>query len=218
MARRPGPRRAQGRRRGLSGSPGGHARAERVRATGRGVPRARTAASTASSGGPSSSTRCRNNFQHIGLIRLILPKAKIIDARRHPMAAGFSAFKQHFARGQAFSYDLADIGRYYRDYVSPDGALRRCPAGRDPPGDLRGPGRRHRARGAATARLLRACPSSRRACGSGRTIARCGPPAPNRFAGRSSARVWSNGATTSPGSAPLKEALGPALQDLAGLN
>ncbi|MEP6968163.1 MAG: sulfotransferase, partial [Pseudomonadota bacterium] len=57
------------------------------------------------------------NFQHIGLIRLILPHAKIIDARRHPMAAGFSVFKQHFARGQAFSYDLADIGRYYRDYV-----------------------------------------------------------------------------------------------------
>ncbi len=58
-----------------------------------------------------------NNFQHIGLIKLILPRAKIIDARRHPMAACFSAFKQHFARGQAFSYDLADLGRYYADYV-----------------------------------------------------------------------------------------------------
>jgi tetratricopeptide (TPR) repeat protein len=58
-----------------------------------------------------------NNLHHIGLIHLILPRAKIIDARRHPMAAGFSAFKQHFARGQAFSYDLTDIGRYYRDYV-----------------------------------------------------------------------------------------------------
>ncbi len=58
-----------------------------------------------------------NNFHHIGLIHLILPKAQIIDARRHPMAAGFSAFKQHFARGQAFSYDLADLGRYYADYV-----------------------------------------------------------------------------------------------------
>ncbi len=59
-----------------------------------------------------------NNFLHIGLIKLILPRAKIIDARRHPMAAGFSVFKQHFARGQNFSYDLADIGRYYRDYVA----------------------------------------------------------------------------------------------------
>jgi tetratricopeptide (TPR) repeat protein len=59
-----------------------------------------------------------NNFMHLGLIQLILPNAKIIDARRHPMACGFSAFKQHFARGQGFSYDLADIGRYYRDYVA----------------------------------------------------------------------------------------------------
>ena len=58
-----------------------------------------------------------NNFQHIGLIKLILPHARIIDARRHPMAAGFSAFKQHFARGQTFSYDLDDIGCYYADYV-----------------------------------------------------------------------------------------------------
>jgi tetratricopeptide (TPR) repeat protein len=58
-----------------------------------------------------------NNFHHIGLIRLILPRARIIDVRRHPMAAGFSAFRQLFARGHAWSYDLADIGRYYRDYV-----------------------------------------------------------------------------------------------------
>ena len=59
-----------------------------------------------------------NNFAHIGMIHLILPNAKIIDARRHPMAAGFSVFKQHFARGQNFSYDLTDIGRYYRDYAA----------------------------------------------------------------------------------------------------
>ncbi|MBD8871571.1 tetratricopeptide repeat-containing sulfotransferase family protein [Rhodanobacter sp. DHB23] len=59
-----------------------------------------------------------NNFMHIGLIHLMLPNAKIIDARRHPLACGFSAFKQHFARGQEFSYDLADVGRYYRDYVA----------------------------------------------------------------------------------------------------
>lgn len=58
-----------------------------------------------------------NNWQHVGLIRLILPQAKIIDARRHPMSCCFSGWKQHFARGQAFSYDLADIGRYYVDYV-----------------------------------------------------------------------------------------------------
>ena len=58
-----------------------------------------------------------NNFHHIGLIHLILPNARIIDARRHAMASCFSAFKQHFARGHAFSYDLTDLGRYYRDYV-----------------------------------------------------------------------------------------------------
>lgn len=58
-----------------------------------------------------------NNFVHAGLIHLILPNAKIIDARRHPLACCFSNFKQHFARGQGFAYSLADIGRYYRDYV-----------------------------------------------------------------------------------------------------
>jgi len=58
-----------------------------------------------------------NNWVHVPLIHLILPNAKIIDARRHPMACGFSNFKQHFARGQAFSYDLTWMGRYYADYV-----------------------------------------------------------------------------------------------------
>jgi hypothetical protein len=58
-----------------------------------------------------------NNFAHIGLIHLILPNAKIIDARRHPLACCFSGFKQHFAMGQNFSYSLEDIGKYYRDYV-----------------------------------------------------------------------------------------------------
>ncbi len=58
-----------------------------------------------------------NNWQHVGLIRLILPNARIIDARRHPLDCGFSNFKQHFARGQNFAYALDDIGRYYRHYV-----------------------------------------------------------------------------------------------------
>lgn len=58
-----------------------------------------------------------NNFVHAGFIHLILPNAKIIDARRHPLGCCFSGFKQHFARGQAFTYDLADIGRYWRDYA-----------------------------------------------------------------------------------------------------
>jgi tetratricopeptide (TPR) repeat protein len=58
-----------------------------------------------------------NNWIYVGLIHLILPNAKIIDARRHPLDCCFSNFRQHFAKGQAFSYDLADMGRYYADYV-----------------------------------------------------------------------------------------------------
>ena len=58
-----------------------------------------------------------NNFFHVGLIKLILPNAKVIDARRHPMACCFSGFKQLFGEGQDFSYGLADIGHYYREYV-----------------------------------------------------------------------------------------------------
>ena len=58
-----------------------------------------------------------NNFRHIGLIHLMLPHAKIIDARRDPMACCFSNFKQLYAEGQEFSYSLEDIGRYYLTYV-----------------------------------------------------------------------------------------------------
>ncbi|HEX8620979.1 MAG TPA: sulfotransferase [Allosphingosinicella sp.] len=74
-----------------------------------------------------------NNWAHAGLIHLILPNARIVDARRHPLACGFSNFKQHFARGQGFSYDLAELGRYYRAYV---GLMRHF--------DLVLPGRVHR--------------------------------------------------------------------------
>ena len=58
-----------------------------------------------------------NNWIYTGLIHLILPNAKIIDARRHPLDCCFSNFRQHFAKGQAFSYSLSDMGRYYADYV-----------------------------------------------------------------------------------------------------
>lgn len=58
-----------------------------------------------------------NNWAYVGFIALILPHAKIIDARRHPMDCCFSNFRQHFAKGQAFTYDLDHIGRYYADYV-----------------------------------------------------------------------------------------------------
>ncbi len=59
-----------------------------------------------------------NNFRHLGLIHLILPNSRIIDARREPMACCFSNYKQLFASGQEFTYDLEDIGRYYRSYVA----------------------------------------------------------------------------------------------------
>lgn len=58
-----------------------------------------------------------NNFRHIGLINLMLPNAKIIDARRHPMGCCFSGFKQLFAEGQEFTYGLEEVGTYYKDYV-----------------------------------------------------------------------------------------------------
>ncbi len=58
-----------------------------------------------------------NNWLHVGFIKAILPNARIVDARRHPLSCGFSNFRQHYARGHAFSYDLGDIGHYYVDYV-----------------------------------------------------------------------------------------------------
>ncbi len=59
-----------------------------------------------------------NNFFHLGLIRLALPAARIVDVRRGAMACCVSCFRQHFAAGQAFTYDLAELGRYYADYVA----------------------------------------------------------------------------------------------------
>ena len=59
-----------------------------------------------------------NNFRHVGLIKLMLPNAKIIDARRNPMDCCWSGYKQLFAEGQEFTYDLSDIGHYYQDYVN----------------------------------------------------------------------------------------------------
>ena len=70
------------------------------------------------SGAPYFIDKMPNNFRHIGLIHIMLPNAKIIDARRHPMACCFSGFKQHFAQGQEFTYGLEQIGKYYRDYIA----------------------------------------------------------------------------------------------------
>jgi len=56
------------------------------------------------------------NWTHLPLIRAALPNARIVDARRHPLACGFSNFKQYYASGAGFSYRLESIGRFYRDY------------------------------------------------------------------------------------------------------
>lgn len=69
------------------------------------------------SGAPFFIDKMPNNFRHIGLIHMILPNAKIIDARRGAMGCCFSGFKQLFAEGQEFTYGLEEIGHYYRDYV-----------------------------------------------------------------------------------------------------
>ena len=58
-----------------------------------------------------------NNFRHIGLLQLMLPNARIIDARREPMACCFGNLKQLFAQGQEFTYSVEDIARYYRTYL-----------------------------------------------------------------------------------------------------
>jgi Sulfotransferase family len=67
---------------------------------------------------PHFTDKLPNNFSHVGLIHAILPRATVIDARRHPMDACLSTFRQYFAEGQTFSYNLEDLGRYYRCYLS----------------------------------------------------------------------------------------------------
>jgi tetratricopeptide (TPR) repeat protein len=68
------------------------------------------------SGLPYFTDKMPNNFPSVGLIHLMLPQAKIIDARRHPLDSCFGSFKQHFAHGQTFSYDLVEIGEYFLEY------------------------------------------------------------------------------------------------------
>ena len=68
------------------------------------------------SGAPRFIDKMPNNFPHVGLLALILPEAKIIDARRHPLDACLSCYRQLFAKGQNFTYDLTEIGEYYLQY------------------------------------------------------------------------------------------------------
>ena len=66
---------------------------------------------------PRFTDKMPNNFRHIGLIHLIMPNAKIIDARRYPLDWCFSMFKQLFAQGQEFTYGLTEAGSYYKSYI-----------------------------------------------------------------------------------------------------
>ena len=66
---------------------------------------------------PRFTDKMPNNFRHLGLIHMILPRARIIDARRHPLDCCWSGFKQLFAEGQEFTYGLEEIGSYYRAYT-----------------------------------------------------------------------------------------------------
>ena len=147
------------------------------------------------SGEPFFIDKMPNNFRHIGLIHLILPNSKIIDARRHPMGGCFSGFKQLFANGQTFTYGLEDIGKYYRDYVRLmdhwDAVL---------------PGRVHRVQyedmvsdtEAQIRTLLDYCKLDLRNSASG-SMKPNGPyarPVQNRFASRFTNREWISGVTT----------------------
>jgi hypothetical protein len=67
-------------------------------------------------GSPRFIDKMPNNFPNVGLIALMLPNAKIIDARRHPLDACVSCYRQLFARGQNFTYDLLEVGEYYLQY------------------------------------------------------------------------------------------------------
>ena len=66
---------------------------------------------------PMFTDKMPNNFAYVGFIKTILPNAKIIDARRHPMDSCFGCFKQHFAKGQTFTYDLFELGEFYLEYT-----------------------------------------------------------------------------------------------------
>ena len=152
-----------------------------------------------------------NNFSHVGLIHAILPHATIIDARRHPMDCCFSTFKQHFAEGQTFSYDLNDLGRYYRCYLSLMDHWDAVLPGkvlhvqyedlvRDPEANIR--------------RLLDHCrlPFEAACLSFTRRAGPCAPRAPNRCVSPYTPRVSATGGTSRRNCNRLREALGDSLE------
>ena len=157
-----------------------------------------------------------NNFRHIGLIHLILPNAKIIDARRAPLDCCWSGFKQLFAEGQEFTYGLSEIGQYYRAYVDlMDHWERTLPSGRilrvqheDVLGDLDGQVRR----------ILEYCelpfePACVNFHETRRAVRTASSEQVRQPLNRSGQNQWQG---FEPYLAPLKEALGDLLEDNGG--
>ena len=149
-----------------------------------------------------------NNFRHVGLIHLMLPNAKIIDARRDPMACCFS-FKQLFASGQQFTYGLEDLG-VLPHYVFLMDHWDRVLPGRvlhvryeDVMDDLRA---------ASGACWIIAASRSSSACRFPEPSAACARRARSRCAGRSTARGSTSGAISRCTWVPLQDALGPVLE------
>ena len=145
-----------------------------------------------------------HNWADIGLIHLILPKARIIDARRNPLSCCFSNFRQYFAKGHPASYSLEDMARHYRDYVRADRPFRSRVARPDPPGHPREADRGSRGAKSALARPsgpavragMPAFPRKRPRGHEPRARSRCGA--------RSTARAWTGGGRSSRGSVPSK--------------
>ena len=171
-------------------------RAGEFRGARRGLPRA-TRACTAARARRASSTRCRTTSRTSACIALILPNAKIIDARRHPLDACLSCYRQLFAKGQNFTYDLTEIGEYYLQYQRMMDHWAQRAAGPGADGAVRGGRRGFRAAGAAAARVLRAAMGRRLPALLRERAARCARRARSRCASRSTTARSATGGTTS---------------------
>ncbi len=137
-----------------------------------------------------------NNFSHVGLIHAILPSATIIDARRHPMDCCFSTFKQHFAEGQSFSYDLDDLGRYYRCYLSLMDHWDAVLPGKVLHVQHEDLGSRSGGPHPPPPRPLRSAVRARLPSIFTKRAAPCAPPAPSKCASRFTPPVWAIGDTS----------------------
>ena len=142
----------------------------------RGARRANTSRSracTAGRGAPRFIDKMPNNFPNVGFIALILPNAKIIDARRHPLDACLSCYRQLFAKGQNFTYDLTEIGEYYLQYQRMMDHWAARAAGPRADRAVRGGRRRTSSRRCGACSSSAACPGRTPACASTRASGRC---------------------------------------------